>query len=231
MKNNHKNPTRFSVFIRQNGLVLLMTFLFLFSLAGHAITGHAVFNEDQLEHGQQAIGFLDYFCTGAFIESVFENWESEFFQMGIFVISSVWLYQKGSSESKSLSTKEEVDGDPKRHKNSRGAPWPVKRGGIFLTLYSYSLTIALFALFLISLCLHAIGGAKEYNENHREHGEPTRVTAISYIRTNKFWFESFQNWQSEFLSVGVLFLLSIYCRQQGSPQSKPVWAPYSETGE
>ena len=105
----------------------------------------------------------------------------------------------------------------------------VKRGGLGLKLYQNSLSIVLFALFLASFALHAYGGAKEFSEEQIEHGEPA-VSTVEYMGTSRFWFESFQNWQSEFLSIGVMVLFSVYLRQKGSPESKPVDAAHSDTG-
>jgi len=96
-------------------------------------------------------------------------------------------------------------------------------------LYERSLTIALFALFFLSFVLHAAGGAKEYSSEQLAHGG-TAVGTLGYLKTSQFWFESFQNWQSEFLAVGALVVLSVYLRQKGSPESKPVAAAHAETG-
>ena len=106
----------------------------------------------------------------------------------------------------------------------------MRRGGAALWLYKHSLSISLFALFALSFAIHAAGGAKAYSEDQEQHGE-SPVTMLAYLATSHFWFESFQNWQSEFLSVGVLVLFSIWLREQGSPQSKPVAAPHSDTAE
>jgi uncharacterized membrane protein YjdF len=108
-------------------------------------------------------------------------------------------------------------------------PCPVGRGGFVLKLYENSLSIALFSLFFMSFILHGVGGAKDYNKEQIQHNEPT-VSTLEYIGTSRFWFESFQNWQSEFLSIGLMVFLSIYLRQKGSPESKPVDSPHSETG-
>jgi hypothetical protein len=156
-----------------------------------------------------------------------ENWESEFLQMAVYVLLTVFLYQKGSSESKDPDEKAEVDREPDPRRP--GAPWPVRRGGMILSLYRNSLGIALSALFLLSFVLHAVGGAGEFNEERAQHGsEP--LTVVQYLGTSRFWFESLQNWQSEFLSIGVMVVLSIFLRQQGSPESKPVDAAHGETG-
>jgi len=150
--------------------------------------------------------------------------------MGMYVVLTIFLYQKGSSESKNPDTTTRVDVIPEKDLLSKDAPGPVKNGGLGLKLYQNSLSIALFLLFALSFALHAVGGAKDYNQEQAEHGETERVSAIEYVGTSRFWFESFQNWQSEFLSIGAMVVLSIFLRQKGSPESKPVDSPHSETG-
>ena len=189
------------------------------------------YNEDQQEHGQPTVNFTTYLGTAHFLEATMENWESEFLQMFFFVVLTAFLFQKGSAESKKLDEKEPVDRDPRKSRNKKDAPWPVRQGGLVLKLYEYSLSLAFLLLFLMSFTLHAAGGAREYNEDQREHGRPEQVTTIEYMGTSRFWFESFQNWQSEFLAVGAMVVLSIFLRHRGSPESKPVDAPHSETGE
>ncbi|HEX8843867.1 MAG TPA: DUF6766 family protein [Pyrinomonadaceae bacterium] len=216
--------------LRENGLSIVMFLLFLFSLVGQSVTGFHHYNEEQQEHKQPLIGFTEYLGSGHFVEAVFENWESEFLQMGMYVLLTAYLFQKGSPESKKLDEKEEVDRDPERPGRKRkDAPWPVRRGGIILKLYENSLCLALLLLFLLSMLLHAAGGAREYSQDQIEHGGQP-VSIMQYMVTSRFWFESFQNWQSEFLSVGALVVLSIFLRQKGSPESKPVDAPHSQTG-
>jgi hypothetical protein len=144
------------------------------------------------------------------------------------VLLTVWLRQRGSSESKKLYEEEEVDAEPDQSK--KDAPWPVRRGGWVLTLYKSSLSIAFFALFLASFYLHARGGAEVYSIEQVHNGKAA-VSTWAYMATSRFWFESLQNWQSEFLSLLSIVGLSIFLRQQGSPQSKPVDAAASETGE
>lgn len=217
-------------FLFENGLVLTATALFLLAFAGQILAGRAEYNEDQREHGQPPVALGAYLTSGAFVEATAENWESEFLQMGLFVVLTVFLYQRGSSESKKIEEPEAVDQRPEDARDDPDAPWAVRRGGIALALYKHSLSMALFAMFLVSFALHAMGGAADYSEEQQAHGGQS-VTAVGYLATSRFWFESFQNWQSEFLSVAVLALLSIWLREQGSSQSKPVAAPHRETGE
>lgn len=216
--------------LRENGLSLAMFGLFFVFLTGQALTGYREKNSDLQQHHQTQLTFSEYLTSGHFIEAVFENWESEFLQMGAYVLLTTFLFQKGSPESKKLDEDEPTDKEPNSANPPANAPWPVHRGGLFLAIYKHSLTIALFLLFFISFLLHAAGGAREYSADQVEHGEQS-VTMLQFMGTSEFWFQSFQNWQSEFLSVGVLIVLSIFLRQKGSPESKPVDHPHSETGQ
>ena len=216
--------------LRDNGLSIVLFVLFFLSVAGQSLTGHKEYNDDQSRHGQPTIGYAQYLKTGHFIEAVFENWESEFLQMAAYVVLTVFLYQKGSAESKEPGRLEEVDVLPAEPDMPEDAPWPVRRGGWALKLYENSLGLAFLLLFIASFLLHAIGGVEEYNQDHFEHkGAGRALTAFEYMATSRFWFESFQNWQSEFLSVFAMVVLSIFLRQRGSPESKSVYAPHSDT--
>lgn len=214
-------------FFYKNSLSITFLLLAFITLIMQVVTGFHEYGDFLKEHHQRAAGILTYLQTGHFIEATFENWESEFLQMGLFVWFTVFLRQKGSSESKQLSGKEDVDRQPKIHP---AAPWPVKKGGIILSIYKHSLSISLMILFVLSFLLHLYGSNKNFNEAQILEGKATE-TMITYLNNNKFWFESFQNWQSEFLSVFAIIFLSIYLREIGSPQSKPVDAPHAKTGE
>ena len=220
-----------SKILRENGLSLVLTILFLLFLAGQAVAGMYEYNDEQQEHGQPTVDFVEYLNTSHFVEATMENWESEFLQMFFFVVLTACLFQKGSAESKDPDKDEPVDRDPRKSQKKKDAPWPVRKGGLVLTVYEYSLSLAFLLLFLMSFFLHAVSGARVYNESEREHGRYEQVTTLEYMGTPRFWFESFQNWQSEFLAVGAMVVLSIFLRQRGSPESKPVDAPHSETGE
>jgi hypothetical protein len=217
-------------FVFENGLSLAALASFVFSFVGQVLAGHREYNSDRRNHGQASVAIGAYLTSGNFIEATAENWESEFLQMGIFVLLTAFLYQRGSSESKTIEEPDAVDQDPGEAKDDPEAPWPVRRGGLWLTVYKHSLGGALLLLFLVSFAAHAVGGSMEYNETQRDHGRPT-VSVMGYLVTSRFWFESFQNWQSEFFSVAVLVLMSIWLREQGSAQSKPVAASMRETGE
>ncbi len=215
-------------FLRNNGLSIALLTLFLVCQIGLSVVGLRHENAELADHAQPAIGYAEYVTSGGFLEATMENWESEFLQMFAYVILTALLIQKGSAESKSPDEDEEVDHDPRLARN-RDRPWPVKQGGLVLRIYEHSLSIALFLLFAASFYLHARGGARDYSEEQLLHGGAT-VTTIEYLATSRFWFESLQNWQSEFFSVWLLIVLTIWLRQRGSPESKPVAAGHSKTG-
>lgn len=217
-------------FLHRNGLLLVAFFLFFCTfLFGQTLTGHRVYNEDQKEHGQSEVKLPEYLTTGHFLEATMENWESEFLQMGAYVLLTVGLRQRGSAESKKLDGKEPVDADPLEEVRP-DSPWPVRRGkGFALALYKNSLSIAFFGLFALTFVLHLVGGAHEYSQEQEAHGGAA-VSPSEFLTMAHFWFQSLQNWQSEFLAVAAIVFLSIFLRQQGSPESKPVAAPHSATG-
>jgi hypothetical protein len=200
--------------------------LFVAALIGQFCTGLAETNKERIEEHQPSISSGEYVQSGHFLQATFENWESEFLQMALFVLLTISLRQKGSSESKKCDGPEEVDRVPSAKR--KGAPWPVRQGGWVLEIYKHSLSIALLILFLFSFLLHFYGSFKDENEQLSMKGLPSENWS-TYIADSRFWFESFQNWQSEFLSVFAIVVLSIFLRQKGSPQSKPVDAPDSET--
>jgi hypothetical protein len=216
-------------FLRDTGLSLVMFALFALFLVGQSITGFAVYNDEQREHGEATISYPDYLRSGHFIEATFENWESEYLQMGAYVLFTVYLFQRGSSESKDPDKPAPVDADPRLAQDRPDVPWPVRQGGLVLRLYEHSLATAFVLLFLVSFVLHAVGGAWEYSQEQLAHGAQA-VSTVEFLRTSEFWFQSFQNWQSEFLAVFSIVVLSIVLRQRGSPESKPVAAAHSKTG-
>jgi hypothetical protein len=215
--------------LRENGLSIVLLLLFLLFWFGQSMVGHREHNSEQRDHGQPEVAYLSYLQSAHFWEATAENWESEFFQMFGYVILTAFLYQKGSSESKKPGEPEPVDRDPRLHKR-RDAPWPVHRGGLVLKLYENSLSLALLLFFLVSITMHAVSGAGVYNNEQAAHGQPERLSFLQYAGTSRFWFESFQNWQSEFLAIASMVWLAVYLRQRWSPESKPVHAPHGETG-
>jgi hypothetical protein len=219
-------------FLYRNSLSIALVAMLLLFWFGQFVTGMHEHNKELVEYGKAALPAADYFVSGHFMSATFENWESEFLQMAMYVVLTIFLRQQGSSESKKLpgeagADAEEVDRIPKP---SKDAPWPVNKGGIWLVLYKNSLSIAFALLFLLSFTFHFTGSFMDYNEMQALEGKPLE-TAWQYMGNSHFWFESFQNWQSEFLAVASIVVLSIWLRQQGSPESKPVDTPYMETGK
>jgi hypothetical protein len=214
---------------RNNSLSVVLFLLFTASMIGQALTGWHDRNGNARSHGRSEVGFAQYLASGHFWEATGENWESEFLQMGMFVYLTVFLRQKGSTESKRIDTVEAVDLDPLRFRADPAAPGPVRSGGWMLKLYEHSLGLAFAFLFLVSISMHLAGGLVEHNAERREHGE-TPYTWTQYGSSAEFWFESFQNWQSEFLSLGMMVVGTIYLRHRGSAESKPVYAAHNETG-
>jgi hypothetical protein len=215
--------------ILDRSLTLAMLGLFALFAVGQVLTGWSAHNAELVEHGRTALRLRDYLASGHLWEALFENWESEFLQMSAFVTFTAMLYQVGSPESRRPGVVELVDVDPRHFSHEPDAPWPVRRGGWVLVLYEHSLGLALFLLFAASWVGHLLGGWSHYVAEQAWHGEPSPSLG-DYMASSQFWFESFQNWQSEFLSVAAMVWLAVYLRQRGSPESKPVHAPHSETG-
>jgi glycerol uptake facilitator-like aquaporin len=215
--------------LRDNGLTLVLMTLFLVSLVGQAVTGLGVENQQRSEHGEALIGMGEFLRGGQFLSTLFENWESEFLQMWAYVMLTAFLFQRGSPESKDPDKENPQDRDPALDADKADAPWAVRAGGFVRWLYSQSLGLAMMLLFLISFWLHLGNSTRLAADEARQHGEPA-PGVMDHLRSAEFWFESFQNWQSEFLATAVLVVLAIVLRQRGSPESKPVAAPHGQTG-
>ena len=215
---------------RNNNLSIVLFVLFALSLGGHAVSGWLAHNSEQRQHGQPEVRLSTFLASSEFGETTFENWESEFLQMAFYVVLTVFLYQKGSAESKKHDGTDAVEEDPWAHRHDPDAPGPVRAGVWRLAVYKNSLGLVFVTLFLVSFAGHAATGARKYAEEQRLHNSTGDVTVFSYLQTPQFWYESFQNWQSEFLAVLAIVVLSVRLRQWGSPESKPVHAPHTETG-
>jgi hypothetical protein len=222
-----KNQATSHSYFYRNSLTIVFTTLFLITLFAQAITGWHQNNTEMQELGAAQLSFRAYLFSGHFISATFENFESEFLQMSLYVVLTIGLRQKGSAESKKIDEAEDVDREPKATKN---APWPVRKGGWILKLYSMSLSICFAVLFFFSWAMHLYGSLKSHNAEQAAKHLPLD-SIYSYLGQSEFWFETFQNWQSEFLSVAAIVFLTIYLRQKGSPESKPVDAPNFETGK
>jgi hypothetical protein len=223
--------TRWSIrsFARFNGLSLAAFGGFLIFIVLQSVFGWQVRNSELTQAGQVADSYWHYLGTGHFGEATFENWESEFLQMGTYVLLTAYLVQRGSPESKALDAKDRAEDYPQNADN-RSPRWSRTRG-VAQVIYRNSLAIAFLGMFALSFVLHVLTGTQAYNEQQAlQNGDPP-VSVATFFTTPNFWFQSMQNWQSEFLAMGCLIVLSIVLRQHGSPQSKPVTAPHSQTGQ
>ena len=213
-------------FFYRNGLSIAVLAMMLAAWTAQAITGHAAYNDELIRHGDASIGWTTYLTGGDFWSATFENWESEFLQMGVYVLLTVWLRQKGSAESRPMPGDEEAGDGPTSGKQGPRAP---RHGRPLRWLYANSLSIAFLLLFVLCFCGHLIGSWHKALSDAAMHHE-VAPTLSDYALDPSFWFESFQNWQSEFLAVFSLVVLSVFLRQKGSPQSKALDEPNSKTG-
>ncbi|KGE12564.1 DUF6766 family protein [Sphingobacterium deserti] len=214
-------------FYKRNSLSIVIISLFVLAWAAQFYFGWLVNNEELEKEGAKSLNAWSYARSGHFIAATFENFQSEFLQMFLYVVLTIGLRQIGSAESKPLAGKTEVDRPPRPHVH---APMPVNRGGWRLLLYSNSLTIAFLLLFLVSWSMHLYGSWQNVNDLRRAAGE-NPASLGHFLLEPDFWFETFQNWQSEFLSVASIVILTIFLRQKGSPESKPVDASHWQTGK
>jgi hypothetical protein len=212
---------------RDTSLTLVLLGLFAVCTAGQMLSGWLEYNDEQQAHREAVVSFAGYLGTGHPWEALFENWESEFLQMAAFVLLTTRLVQKGSPESRRRGVREPFDADPRAHRDTPGAPWPVRRGGLTLVLYEHSLSLALLLLFAASWFGHLFGGFAEFRADQAAHGQAVAGLG-QYLTAPRLWFESLQNWQSEFLSIAAMVWLSVYLRERGSPESKAVHAAHAD---
>lgn len=214
--------------IRDNGLSLAFLTIFVLALIGQSIAGLAYTNEQMQQHQQPSLGYVDYITSSDFLVDVAENWQSEFLQFFLFILATVWLVQRGSPESKrpgdeGLGTdKEQLVGE---HAKPESPVWARARG-IRLWIYSNSLLILMGSIFLLSWFAQSLAGRVVASEENAQHGMPP-VSWVGYVSSPEFWNRTLQNWQSEFLAVGAMVVFSIYLRQRGSSESKPVGTPHA----
>jgi Domain of unknown function (DUF6766) len=218
-------------FLKQNSLSIVFLVLFLATLAGQAIAGHADFNEQALRHGDPEMSLSRYVASSEFAVDVMENWQSEYLQFTLLVLLTVWLLQRGSPESKELDKAgRESDQQQKVGPYSQqNSPRWAKVGGIRRTIYENSLLLVMGTIWLGTWFAQSVAGLAQYNSDRLDHHLDT-VGWLSYIGRPDFWNRTLQNWQSEFLAVGSMAILAVYLRQRGSPESKPVGAPHTSTG-
>jgi hypothetical protein len=217
--------------LRNNGLSLFFGLIFLLALLGQALTGHALFNEEQVASGLEEITFAQYLVSSNFAVDVSENWQSEYLQFLLYIFATIWLVQKGSPESKELnepgpeSDKEQLVGE---YSNAKSPKW-ARVSGWRRTLYSNSLGLTMGLIFILSWLVQSIAGNSNYNQEQIQNFQQPASWG-EYIASPEFWNRTLQNWQSEFLAVGSMVVLAIYLRQRGSPESKPVGSAHDDTG-
>ena len=218
-------------FIRENSLGLVFGALFVVTLAGQAVAGHAAFNQEQLVEGLPPVSYARYLSSASFGADVAENWQSEYLQFFLYIFLTVWLLQKGSPESKSLDQPgRESDQDQKvgPYATETSPKW-ARVSGVRRALFSSSLGLVMGTIFLASWLTQSIAGVAAFNERQLS-GLQDPVSWAAYLAEPDFWNRTLQNWQSELLAVASMAILSIYLRQRGSPQSKPVGTAHSATG-
>jgi len=217
-------------FGRDNGLSLAFGAVFLATLVGQAISGADTFNHAQALHNGDPISFGHYVTSALFWADVMENWQSEYLQFTLYIFATIWLIQKGSNESKKpgRAGRESAEQQLLGEHASPDSPGWAGVGGWRTALYSNSLLMVMGAIWIASWLAQSLAGRIVYNADQLDHQAPT-VSWPTYVTTSDFWNRTLQNWQSEFLAVGSMVILSVYLRQRGSPESKPVGAPHSET--
>ena len=217
-------------FLRDNGLSLFFASLFASAIAAQSLAGQHAENADLVQHGARPMSWWQYVTSPEFWGAVMENWQSEFLQFSVFIGATIWLVQKGSNESKLVeNVGTETDEQQKlgEHALNRSPLW-ARAGGLRTSLYSNSLLLVMTVIFLASWLAQSLGDWRTFNAEQLEHSDET-VSWGSYLLDPDFWEKTLQNWQSEFLAVGVMVAFTIYLRQRGSPESKPVGAPHDET--
>ena len=219
-------------FLFRNGLSLAFGGLFLATLVGQALSGVAEVNSQQVVDGLEPVTLLEYVTSSSFGVDVMENWQSEYLQFFLYIFATVWLVQRGSSESKELGTEgTESDEEQKigRHSDADSPAW-ARAGGLRTALFSRSLGLLMGALFLLTWAASSVAGWAAFNSEQLADRQDA-VSWLGYLGEADFWNRSFQNWQSEMLAVGSMAIFSVYLRQRGSPESKPVGVAHADTGQ
>lgn len=209
--------------LRDNGISILFFVLFLAALSGQAIAGYLENNEARGDHGLQPESAWAFLASSQFLVDVTENWQSEFLQFFVFIAATIWLVQRGSPETKKPG-EEGIPGDKAEKVGPYAAPESpdgAKRHGLARTIYENSLLLVMGAAFVLSWLAQSVAGRVAFNAEQAEHAHPA-ITWLEYLTTPDFWNRSLQNWQSEFLAVGAMIVFSIFLRQRGSSESKPV---------
>jgi len=217
--------------IREQSLSLFFLAAFLMTLVGQSYAGYLHNNEELAQHGDPLISWARYVVSSEYGAAVMENWQSEFLQFLTFIAATIWLVQRGSNESKQpqeIGLESDQKQKVKGYAQSNSPAW-AKVAGLRFHMYANSLLIVMILCFVGTWFASSVTGWTEFNSEQADHDEPT-VSWSTYVATASFWERSLQNWQSEFLAVGVMAAFTIYLRQRGSPESKPVGSPHDETG-
>jgi hypothetical protein len=218
-------------FLRDNSLTLFFLVLFLATLVGQAFVGHADFNHAQVAHQNETVSLGRYVTSSSFAVDVMENWQSEYLQFTLFILATVWLVQRGSTDSKPPGEEGgESDEEQKVGKHAQlDSPAWAKAGGLKTAIYSNSLVIVMSTIWVLSWFAQLVTGRVDYNAEQFDHHEAA-LSLWQYAGTSDFWDRTLQNWQSEFLAIASMVVFSIWLRQRGSTQSKPVGEPHASTG-
>ena len=217
--------------LREHSLSLVFGAIFLAALVGQALVGHSAFNHDAIAHGGAAISLGRYVTSSSFAVDVMENWQSEYLQFTLFILATVWLVQRGSTESKPPG-REGVESDEEQKVGEHAQPdspaW-AKAGGLKTAIYANSLLMVMATIWVLTWFAQLVTGRVDYNAEQFDHHEAA-LSLWQYAGTSDFWDRTLQNWQSEFLAIASMVVFSIWLRQRGSTQSKPVGEPHASTG-
>jgi hypothetical protein len=219
-------------FLRNNGISLFFGAILLASLVGQSFAGQHQFNADAIEHHSSTYSWFRYVTSSEFGGDVLENWQSEFLQFFLYITATVWLLQRGSSESKSMDDTGLMSDQSqfvRGYAKSNSPRW-ARVDGLRRRVYENSLGLAMLLCFLASWLGQSVTDWRAYNHEQLDH-DSHAISWGQYWANADFWDRSLQNWQSEFLAIGTMAVFTIYLRQRGSPESKPVGAPHDATGE
>lgn len=218
--------------VRDSALSILFFALFVAAIIGQSIAGYLEHNEWLTQHAWSPEGFLQFITSSEFVGDVAENWQSEFLQFFLFIAATIWLVQRGSPESKKPGD-EGIGSDAEQKVGDHAEPdsprWAQRRG-LPQLLYSNSLLLVMGTIFVLSWFTQSLAGVVVFNSENAQHDQAA-IGWAEYLMTSDFWNRTLQNWQSEFLAVGAMIAFSIFLRQRGSSESKPVGEPHHVTAE
>ena len=170
-------------FLRANALTLAFGFVFLATLVGQALSGVADFNAQQVANGLEQISLLDYLTSSSFGVDVMENWQSEYLQFFLYILATVWLVQRGSSESKKPGEEgPESDKEQKigRHADEDSPAW-ARTGGLRTAVFARSLGLLMGVLFLLTRLLRLRGAALDQPDGGEDVEEELEVLRLPVL--------------------------------------------------